>query len=155
MQYSAAEQQSARADDHRVLALAPRWNRLASSTSCFGSSACLRSLSSVLCRIPFYVQLFAFHFCPSFSGKLRCGFVRCRSNLEFELDQRGGSPCLSLPASIQHKKKCTCKFPLLHCLIHCASKTPPVTLSNNSYKSYPVSIIFDIKKSNLIFTELC
>ena len=28
----------------------PRWNRLASSTSCFGSSACLQSLSSVLCR---------------------------------------------------------------------------------------------------------
>jgi len=27
----------------------PRWNRLASS-SCFGSSACLQSLSSVLCR---------------------------------------------------------------------------------------------------------
>jgi len=36
--------------------------------------------------------------------------VRFRSNLELELDQRGGSPCLSLPASIQHKKKCTCKF---------------------------------------------
>jgi len=28
----------------------PRWNRLASSASCFGSSACLPSLSSVLCR---------------------------------------------------------------------------------------------------------
>ena len=27
----------------------PRWNRLASSTSCFGSSACLQSSSSVLC----------------------------------------------------------------------------------------------------------
>jgi len=39
-----------------------------------------------------------------------------RSNLEFELDQRGGSPCLSLPTSIQHKKKCTCKFLLLICL---------------------------------------
>ena len=30
---------------------APRWNRLASSTSCFGSSACLQSLSSVLCTV--------------------------------------------------------------------------------------------------------
>jgi len=28
----------------------PRWNRLASSTSYFGSSACLQSSSSVLCR---------------------------------------------------------------------------------------------------------
>ena len=28
----------------------PRWNRLASSTSCFGSSACLQSSSSVLCK---------------------------------------------------------------------------------------------------------
>jgi len=29
----------------------PRCNRLASSTSCFGSSACLQSLSSVLCTV--------------------------------------------------------------------------------------------------------
>jgi len=28
----------------------PRWNRLASSASCFGSSACLQSSSSVLCK---------------------------------------------------------------------------------------------------------
>ena len=28
----------------------PRWNRLASSASCFGSSACLQSSSSVLCQ---------------------------------------------------------------------------------------------------------
>ena len=33
-----------------MLALAPRWNRLASSASCFGSSACLQSSSSVLCK---------------------------------------------------------------------------------------------------------
>jgi len=29
---------------------APRWNRLASSTSCFGSSACPQCSSSVLCK---------------------------------------------------------------------------------------------------------
>jgi len=35
----------------------PRWNRLASSTSCFGSSACLQSLSSVLCRTAYGLAL--------------------------------------------------------------------------------------------------
>jgi len=34
----------------------PRWNRLASSTSCFGSSACLQSLSSVLCRTAYGLE---------------------------------------------------------------------------------------------------
>jgi len=34
----------------------PRWNRLASSASCFGSSAFLQSLSSVLCRIAYGLE---------------------------------------------------------------------------------------------------
>ena len=35
----------------------PRWNRLASSsTSCFGSSACLQSLSSVLCKTAYGLE---------------------------------------------------------------------------------------------------
>jgi len=49
-----------------------------------------------------------------------CVCVCClyrRNSLEFELDQRGGSPCLDLPANVQHKKKCTCKFLLLIYLI--------------------------------------
>jgi len=33
-----------------------RWNRLASSASCFGSSAFLQSLSSVLCRIAYGLE---------------------------------------------------------------------------------------------------
>ena len=33
-----------------------RWNRLASSASCFGSSACLQSLSSVLCRTAYGLE---------------------------------------------------------------------------------------------------
>jgi len=38
------------------LALNRRWNRLASSTSCFSSSACLQSLSSVLCRTAYGLE---------------------------------------------------------------------------------------------------
>ena len=34
----------------------PKWNRLASSASCFGSSACLQSLSSVLCRTAYGLE---------------------------------------------------------------------------------------------------
>jgi len=34
----------------------PRWNRLASSTSCYGSSACVQSLSSVLCRTAYSLE---------------------------------------------------------------------------------------------------
>ena len=34
----------------------PRWNWLASSTSCFGSSACLQSLSSVLWKIAYGLE---------------------------------------------------------------------------------------------------
>jgi len=34
----------------------PRWNRLASSTSCFCSSACLQSLSSVLCKTAYGLE---------------------------------------------------------------------------------------------------
>jgi len=34
----------------------PRWHRLASSTSYFGSSACLLSLSSVLCRTAYGLE---------------------------------------------------------------------------------------------------
>jgi len=34
----------------------PRWNWLASSTSCFGSSACLQSSSSVLCRAAYGLE---------------------------------------------------------------------------------------------------
>ena len=38
------------------LCLPPRWNRLASSTSCFGSSACLQSSSSVLCKTAYGLE---------------------------------------------------------------------------------------------------
>ena len=34
----------------------PMWNRLVSSTSCFGSSAWLQSLSSVLCRTAYSLE---------------------------------------------------------------------------------------------------
>jgi len=34
----------------------PRWNRLASPTSCFGSSSCLQSLSSVLCKTAYGLE---------------------------------------------------------------------------------------------------
>jgi len=34
----------------------PRWNWLASSTSCFGSSACLQSSSSVLCKTAYGLE---------------------------------------------------------------------------------------------------
>ena len=34
----------------------PRWNRLASSASCFGSSACLQSSSSVLCKTAYGLE---------------------------------------------------------------------------------------------------
>jgi len=34
----------------------PRWNRLASSASCFGSSACLQSSSSVLCETAYGLE---------------------------------------------------------------------------------------------------
>ena len=34
----------------------PRWNRLASSTSCLGSSACLQSSSSVLCKTAYGLE---------------------------------------------------------------------------------------------------
>jgi len=34
----------------------PRWNLLASSTSCFGSSACLQSSSSVLCKTAYGLE---------------------------------------------------------------------------------------------------
>ena len=34
----------------------PRWNRLASSTSCFSSSACLQSSSSVLCKTAYGLE---------------------------------------------------------------------------------------------------
>ena len=34
----------------------PRWNRLASSTSCFSSSACLQSSSSVLCKTAYSLE---------------------------------------------------------------------------------------------------
>jgi len=33
-----------------------RWNQLASTTSCFGCSACLQSLSSVLCRTAYSLE---------------------------------------------------------------------------------------------------
>jgi len=34
----------------------PRWNRLASSTSCFGSSACLQSSPNVLCKTAYSLE---------------------------------------------------------------------------------------------------
>ena len=34
----------------------PSWNRLPSSTRCFGSSACLQSLSSVFCRTAYGLE---------------------------------------------------------------------------------------------------
>jgi len=34
----------------------PRWNWLASSTSCFGSSTCLQSSSSVLCKTAYSLE---------------------------------------------------------------------------------------------------
>jgi len=53
-----AEYQSARADDRRrrrVLALAPQVEP-ASFISCFGSSACLQSLSRVLCKTAYGLE---------------------------------------------------------------------------------------------------
>ena len=50
-QYKAAEQMTAKCWRWR-----PRWNRLTSSTSCFGSSACLQCSSSVLCKTAYCLE---------------------------------------------------------------------------------------------------